>query len=99
MFRPAARYTCGRHFDKVRARNGQGQFFRMALQPLIYFAAVAWAIFFVGFGLYLVFRRGPARLVERGVDMVVALLVAGVGAGIFVGSVYLIQELLKEIFG
>ena len=65
----------------------------MWFQPIVYFAAVAWAFVFVAFGLYLVFRRGPARLVERAVDLVVAILVAGVGAGVFIGGLYLVEEL------
>ena len=66
----------------------------MWFQPIVYFAAVAWAAVFALFGLYLVFRRGPARMMERAVDLIVALVVAGVGAGLFIGGLYLFEELL-----
>jgi hypothetical protein len=65
----------------------------MSFQPIVYFAAVAWAFVFVAFGFYLLLRRGPARFLERVLDLVVAVLVAGVGAGIFIGGLYLVEEL------
>jgi hypothetical protein len=75
------------------ARRG-AQASAMWFQPIVYFAAVTWSVVFVLFGIYLLFRRGPARFTERVMDLIVALVVAGVGAGLFVGGLYLFEELL-----
>jgi hypothetical protein len=65
----------------------------MWLQPIVYFAAVAWALAFAAFGIYLLFRRAATPLIERLAGFVAAVLVATIGAGICVGIMYLIQEL------
>jgi hypothetical protein len=66
----------------------------MWLQPIVYFAAVAWALAFAGFGLYILFRRTPTPLVERVAGFVASLLVAVIGASICVGIMYLLEELI-----
>lgn len=66
----------------------------MWLQPIVYFAAVAWGLAFAAFGLYLLFRRSATPLIERLAGFVAALLVAAMGAGICVGIMYLLEELV-----
>lgn len=66
----------------------------MWFQPLIYFTALLWAVFFVLFGLYAAFRRGRIPLLDRVAGLISALLVGGIGAGAMIGAFYLIQELI-----
>ncbi len=66
----------------------------MVFQPIVMFAAVAWALAFAAFGLYLLFRRSGVPVGERLLGLVVSLLVGGVGAAVMVGSMYLVEELL-----
>ncbi|MFL5238109.1 MAG: hypothetical protein ACJ8EL_10990 [Rhizomicrobium sp.] len=64
-----------------------------AFQPLVYFTAAMWAIAFVVYGLYAAFRRAPISVTERVVGLLAAVLVAGVGAGVMIGGLYLLDEL------
>jgi hypothetical protein len=66
----------------------------MLLQPLVYFAALIWAICFVAFGLYIAFRRATPSFGDRTVGLVVSILVAAIGSGAMVGAMYLVEELL-----
>jgi hypothetical protein len=66
----------------------------MLLQPLVYFAALIWAIFFVAFGLYIAFRRATPSFGDRTVGLAVSVLVAAIGSGAMVGAMYLVEELL-----
>jgi hypothetical protein len=86
-------YPSAPSFAKVRCAEG-AQHPPMWFQPIVFFAAAAWAFIFIVFGLYLLVRRGPARVVERALDLLVALVVAALGAGIFIGGLYLVEELI-----
>jgi hypothetical protein len=65
----------------------------MAFQPLVYFAAAMWVVAFVAYGLYAAFRRAPIPVTERVMGLLAAILVGGAGAGVMIGSLYLIEEL------
>jgi hypothetical protein len=66
----------------------------MWFQPLIYFSAVLWAIFFAGYGIYALGRRAPVPLADRVAGFVSALVIAGVGAGVIIGAFYLVREVI-----
>ena len=65
----------------------------MWFQPLVYFTAVAWAVVFTLFGLYLAVRRAPVPFMDRAIGLLVSLMVGGLGAAIVIGAFYLVQEL------
>lgn len=62
-------------------------------QPLVYFAAVVWALGFVVYGFYVAFQRSPTPFMQRIVGLFASFLVAGAGAGALIGGLYLITEL------
>lgn len=64
----------------------------MILQPLIYFAALAWALGFVAFGLFVAFRRATPSFTERAVGLGASLMIAALGSGAMIGVMYLIEE-------
>ena len=66
----------------------------MFLQPLVYFAAVFWAVAFVAFGLYVAFKRGAAPFTERIVGLIASLLVGAIGSGAMIAGFYVIEELI-----
>lgn len=66
----------------------------MILQPLVYFAAVAWALSFIAFGLFVAFRRATPTFSERAIGLTASLLVAALGSGILIGIMYVIEELI-----
>lgn len=65
----------------------------MLLQPLVYFAAVIWAIGFAAYGLYAGFRRAPLSISERIIGLVASFLVGAAGSGAMIAGLYLIEEL------
>ena len=66
----------------------------MFLQPLVFFTAAAWVFGFAAFGFYIAFKRGTAPVTERIVDLVASLLVGALGAGVMIGGLYIIEELI-----
>jgi hypothetical protein len=69
----------------------------LLFQPLVYFAAVLWAVCFAGYGIYVVFQRSPAPYTQRIAGFVASILVGGMGAGILIGGLYLITELFGTL--
>ena len=66
----------------------------MIFQPLMTFAAIAWAVGCVAFGLYVALRRATPTFTERAVALVASVMIAALGSGAFVGIMYLVEELL-----
>jgi putative copper export protein len=66
----------------------------MFFQPLVFFTAIMWALGFAAFGFYVAFKRGAAPIGERMVDLVASLLVGALGAGVMIGGLYIIEELI-----
>ncbi len=70
----------------------------MIFQPLVYLAAVLWALAFAAFGFYVAFKRGAAPLTERLIGLVTSLLVGAVGAGAMIAGLYIVEELYWSVF-
>lgn len=69
----------------------------LLFQPLVYFAAILWALCFAAYGIYVLFQRSPAPVMQRVVGLLASILIGGAGAGALIGGLYLITELFGTL--